>query len=174
MAMFVAVCLAAPASPDGESHAGDRPANFVQWRAGLASSGQPDAAALAQVKAQGYTLVINLAPPRSHGSISSEAAIVGRQGVRYLNIAVDFDNPTSDDFKAMSEAIKTHAGGDVLVHCQVNMRAASFVFLYRVIHENASAQEEATKLTGVWIPNRTWKRFIDDTLAAGGKKAEIL
>ncbi len=62
---------------------------------------------------------------------------------------------------------------NVLVHCQVNMRASTFVFLYRVIHEDAPVQEAAAKLTGVWIPDGVWKRFIEDTLAAYGKKADI-
>ena len=53
------------------------------------------------------------------------------------------------------------------------MRASAFVFLYRVIHEDAPVREAAAKLTGVWIPDGAWKRFIDDTLAAYGKKADI-
>jgi hypothetical protein len=42
-----------------------------------------------------------------------------------------------------------------------------------VIHENAPIDETAARLTGVWIPDRVWKKFIDDTLAAHGKKADI-
>ena len=76
------------------------------------------------------------------------------------------------DALAMSQS--SVAGVNVLVHCQVNMRASAFVFLYRVIHEDAPVQEAAAKLTGVWIPDGVWKRFIDDTLAAYGKKADIL
>ena len=39
---------------------------------------------------------------------------------------------------------------------------------------DASVRESAAKLTGVWLPNRVWKKFIDDTLVACGKKAQIL
>ena len=159
-------------SPGGRARA--EPANFVQWRPGLASSAQPDAMYLARVRDLDYAVVINLAPPQSHGSIASEGAIVTGQGVRYLNIPVDFARPTPADFKRFSEEMQAHSGKNVLVHCQVNMRASAFVFLYRVIHEAAPVEEAAAKLTGIWIPDRVWKRFIEDTLAAHGRKADIL
>ena len=151
----------------------DEPANFVQWRPGLASSAQPSAMYLARVKAQGYDAVINLAPPQSHGSIASEGEIVTGQGVRYLNIPVDFRRPTAADFKLFVDEMQRRPADNVLVHCQVNMRGTAFVFLYRVIYENAPVDEAAAKLTGVWIPDRVWKKFIDETLAANGKKADI-
>jgi protein tyrosine phosphatase (PTP) superfamily phosphohydrolase (DUF442 family) len=130
------------------SGARDEPKNFVQWRPGLASSAQPSATYLARVKALGFDAVINLAPPQSSGSIASE-------------------------FKLFVDEMQRRKRENVLVHCQVNMRGTAFVFLYRVIHENAPIDETAARLTGVWIPDRVWKKFIDDTLAAHGKKADI-
>jgi protein tyrosine phosphatase (PTP) superfamily phosphohydrolase (DUF442 family) len=155
------------------SGARDEPKNFVQWRPGLASSAQPSATYLARVKALGFDAVINLAPPQSSGSIASEGAIVTVQGVRYLNIPVDFGRPTAADFKLFVDEMQRRKRENVLVHCQVNMRGTAFVFLYRVIHENAPIDETAARLTGVWIPDSVWKKFIDDTLAAHGKKADI-
>ena len=155
------------------SGARDHPANFVRWRPGLASSAQPSALYLARLEAEGYDAVINLAPPQSYGSIASESAIVTGQGVGYLNIPVDFRRPTAADFSRFVEEMKQRSGQNVLVHCQVNMRGTAFVFLYRVIHEDAAVEEAAAKLTGVWIPDRAWKTFIDETLAAHGKKADI-
>ena len=173
--MAVVVATAAPAmslfAPSASAR--DEPANFVQWRPGLSSSAQPNALWLARAKAIGYDAVINLAPLQSHGSIATEGAIVTGQGVGYLDIPVDFRRPTAEDFKAFVAEMNQRSGQSVLVHCQVNMRASAFVFLYRVIHENAPVDEAVAKLTGVWIPDRTWKKFIDDTLAAHGKKADI-
>jgi len=155
------------------ANARDEPANFVQWRPGLSSSAQPNALYLARAKAIGYDAVINLAPPQSYGSIATESAIVTGQGVGYLDIPVDFRRPTAEQFKVFVDEMKQRSGQNVLVHCQVNMRASAFVFLYRVIQENAPVDEAVGKLTGVWIPDRIWKKFIDDTLAAHGKKADI-
>jgi len=150
-----------------------QPANFVAWREGLHSSAQPSADWLAQVRDKGYDLVINLAPPQSHGSLKDEGGIVGSKGVVYVNIPVDFGNPTPEDFRLFSEVMKAARGKKVYVHCQVNMRGSAFVFLYRVIHEAAPVGETALKMNGVWAPDRVWKKFIDDTLAASGRKAEV-
>lgn len=150
------------------------PVNVVTWRAGLTSSGQPGRAYLNRVKELGYGAVINLAPPDSFGSIRDEGALVTDQGVDYVAMPVDFDHPTIDDFKRFSTAMQQHANGNVLVHCRVDFRASTFVFLYRVIHENAPPDQAVALLTGVWVPNATWTRFAQETLAVYGKSAEIL
>ena len=149
------------------------PDNFVQWRPGLASSAQPNADYLKRAKSLGYDIVINLAPPESQGSIDNEGGIVGRQGVVYVNIPVNFGNPTEEDFRVFSELMKSAAKKNVLVHCQVNLRGSSFMFLYRVIHEGASMDEARAKLNSVWVPDPVWKKFIESVLVANGRKGEI-
>jgi protein tyrosine phosphatase (PTP) superfamily phosphohydrolase (DUF442 family) len=150
------------------------PANLVKWRTGLTSSAQPDANYLARGKSLGYEMVINLAPPQSQGSLEQEAGMLGRQGLVYVNIPVNFAEPTAEDFRLFSEMMKLAAKKQVLVHCQVNLRASSFTFLYRVIHEGAVIEEAQEKLLSVWSPDPTWKKFIESILAAHGKKVELL
>ena len=154
--------------------AAERPGNYVDWRPGLASSSQPSAAWLREVDPAQIDLVINLAPPGVHGSIAEEGAIVASRGVKYVNIPVVFSKPTADDFRRFSELLATNKDRRVFVHCQVNMRGTAFTFLYRVIHEGADAREAMAKLTSIWVPDPVWKRFIEETLAANGRKAEIL
>jgi protein tyrosine phosphatase (PTP) superfamily phosphohydrolase (DUF442 family) len=154
--------------------AADRPENFVQWREGLASSAQPSAVWLAEVKGNKYDVLINLAPPQSHGSIANEGGVVASKGVMYVNIPVDFMRPTAEDFRLFSEVMKAAGGRNVFVHCQANFRASSFVFLYRVIHEGAPTGETWAKLQAVWVPEPQWKRFIEETLKANGKGSELL
>ena len=151
----------------------DVPDNFVQWRPGLASSAQPNSEYLKRARAQGYEVVINLAPPQSPGSIDNEGGIVGRQGVLYVNIPVNFTNPTPEDFRVFSDVMKSVAKKNVLVHCQVNLRGTSFTLLYRVIHEGAPMDESHAKLTSVWVPDPVWKKFIENVLAANGKAGEV-
>lgn len=152
----------------------DDPANFVSWRDGLSSSAQPNVAFLKRVKSLGYDMVINLAPPEYEEAVQNEGAILAAQGVTYVNIPVQFGNPTPDDFRVFTDVLKSVAKKRVLVHCQINLRGSSFTYLYRVLTESASEDAERRKLTGVWMPNPTWKRFIESTLAASGKKVELL
>jgi protein tyrosine phosphatase (PTP) superfamily phosphohydrolase (DUF442 family) len=168
IALLAALLAAAHAAAQGRP-----PDNFVEWRAGLHSSAQPGAKWLARVKEKGYDVVINLAPPQSHGSLRDEGAIVGAQGVVYVNIPVSFSKPSTEDFRQFSEIVRANAGRNVLVHCQVNLRGSAFVFLHRVIHEKAPIGETANKLNAVWAPDRVWTTFIDQTLEAHGRKGEV-
>ena len=151
-----------------------QPENLVQWRPGLTSAAQPSSDWLGQAKELKYDLVINLAPPQSHGSIANEGGIVGSKGVTYVNIPVDFKNPTPEDFRFFSAVVKANAERNVFVHCQVNLRGSSFTFLYRVIHEGADPREALAKMQSVWTPDPVWRKFIEETLAANGKKVEIM
>ena len=153
---------------------GQAPANLVSWRPGLTSSAQPSAEWLGRVKENKYDLVVNLAPPQSHGSLVNEGGIVGAKGVPYVNIPVNFSNPTAEDFRLFTEVLKANRERNVFVHCQVNMRGTAFTFLYRVIHEGADARETLAKLQSVWNPDPVWKRFIEETMKANGKSVEIL
>ncbi len=87
---------------------------------------------------------------------------------------MDWKKPTAADFRLFSDILKSAGGKSVLVHCQVNLRGSSFSFLYRVMHEGAPIDATRDKLTGIWAPNPTWKKFIESTLAADGKKVEWL
>ena len=55
-----------------------------------------------------------------------------------------------------------------------NLRGSAFSYLYRVIVESANEEDARSNLTGVWMPNPIWKKFIESTLAANGKKFEPL
>ena len=152
--------------------AADRPDNFVQWRKGLASAAQPDERWLARTKELGYDVVVDLMPPHVHGA--NEGRILASKGVTYVNIPVDFAHPTAGDFRRFSDVLQANKDRNVLVHCMVNMRGSSFTFLYRVIHEGAPVNETLDKVFGVWTPDRVWKKFIEETLAANGKKVELM
>jgi uncharacterized protein (TIGR01244 family) len=149
------------------------PENLVAWRPHLSSSAQPDAAFLKNAKALGYDMVINLAPPEYDTAVEAEGALLAKAGVVYLNIPVAWGNPTHEDFALFSQVLKAAGQRKVLVHCQVNLRGSSFTFLYRVIHEGAPVNDSLAKLTGIWAPNPTWKKFIESELAANGRKIEL-
>jgi len=169
---FALVCSLVFATIAAAATPGD-PANLVNWRAGLTSSAQPTAAYLKRAKSLGFDVVINLAPPEYEEAVPNEGAILAEQGVVYVNIPVRFGGPTAENFRMFSEIMKSVAKKNVLVHCQINLRGSSFSFLHRVINESANEDEARSKLTGVWMPNPVWKKFIESVLAAAGKKVEI-
>ena len=131
---------------------------FISSR--LVTSGQPTAAALALLSAQGFGAVIYLAPPTVSDAVRDEARIVEKQGISYVNIPIGFNNPTEADFESFEAAMVKIADRKVLVHCQVNMRASSMVFLHRVIYGKEDPDTAYESVAKVWSPEGPWKALI--------------
>jgi hypothetical protein len=53
----------------------------------------------------------------------------------------------------------------VLVHCQVNMRASSLVFLHRVIRGQEDPALAYEAVARVWSPSGPWRQLITSQLA---------
>ena len=135
----------------------------------LVTSGQPGAAALRGLGAQGFEAVIYLAPLTVPDAVVEEPEILRRQNIEFIHIPVRFGQPTGADFAAFTQAMDRLRGRKLLVHCQVNLRASSMTFLYRVIagHEKPDTAYEA--VARVWSPEGPWKRL----LVAQLRKARI-
>jgi protein tyrosine phosphatase (PTP) superfamily phosphohydrolase (DUF442 family) len=126
----------------------------------MISAGLPNKVHFESLKAMGLSLVIDLIP----GDRSKEAALLNSMEIPYNNIAVDWGNPTLQNFtdyvKYMEEAQQTD--GLVLTHCKLNWRGAVFTYLYRVTqlkHDESSARAH---MLDTWEPNQRWQSFIDE------------
>jgi protein tyrosine phosphatase (PTP) superfamily phosphohydrolase (DUF442 family) len=148
--------------------------NQVKWTAQMESSGQPTRNQLAGLVKDNFGMVINLAPPPSEGSIQDEGGIVAGNGLVYVNIPVDWDKPTLEDFHFFTEALAAASGRRVLVHCQINMRASTFTFLYRVVHDGVDPHEAWEKVTEVWVPHDQWMDFVTLVLENAGIDVELM
>jgi protein tyrosine phosphatase (PTP) superfamily phosphohydrolase (DUF442 family) len=141
-----------------------RAPNVVEISPMLVTSGQPSAEALARLGEQGFGAVISLSPPAAYDAVRDEPSIVTRQGLAFINIPIDFDRPTERDFDEFAKVLSGFAGRKVLVHCQVNMRASTMVFLYRTIVAKEDPQRAYEAVIEVWVPEGPWKRLIRDEL----------
>lgn len=142
--------------------------NVVGISPTLVTSGQPQADQLARLKALGFEAVIYLAPPTVPDAVANEAEIVRGQGLAYLNIPITFGQPGEDDLQAFIAALNGFKGRKVLVHCQVNMRASTMTFLYRVLAGKESPDLAFEAVSQVWSPNGVWRQLITTQLAKAG------
>ena len=76
--------------------------NYVAATERLHTAGQPDAATLATLGDQGFELVVNLAPPNNQGAVADEGKLVAEHGPTYVNIPVNWQKPTYEDFELFS------------------------------------------------------------------------
>jgi protein tyrosine phosphatase (PTP) superfamily phosphohydrolase (DUF442 family) len=154
-----------PGNPSGAPL--DAP-NVVVIGPELVTSGQPTATALAGLGKLGFAADIYLAPITVSGAVRDEPDIVQRQGLAYVNIPIRFNEPTEADFDAFAAAMSKFQGRKVLVHCQVNMRASSMVFLYRALVLKVPPEQAYESVAAVWSPEGPWKALMVDELRKHG------
>ena len=138
--------------------------NYVNYNKHFASAGQPTEAQLSLLKKSGVERVIYLAFNDNGTAIEHEDRVVKSLGMDYIHIPVDFDKPTLEDFQTFSALMQQHPKMNTLLHCQVNFRASTFSFLYRVIFLKVSIIEAKKDLDKAWEPNPVWFRFLQDIL----------
>jgi protein tyrosine phosphatase (PTP) superfamily phosphohydrolase (DUF442 family) len=139
--------------------------NVVVIDANLVTSGQPPAETLAGLRVENFHAVIYLAPATVPDAVKDEPSIVSKQGIEFVHIPIPFGAPSESHFEAVSAVLQRLNGKKVLVHCQVNMRASTMVFLFRGLHrkENPAAAYEA--VTQVWSPQGPWRDMAQGLLA---------
>lgn len=140
----------------------------------LCTAAQPAAEQLSALGETGVRHVINLALPSSDNAVADEAARLTAQGITYMQIPVQWDNPQPAQFLLFAQVLWAMRDEPVLVHCACNMRASAFVFLYRVVHEGVPIEDAAATLHAVWTPAGVWRDFIGLQLAAQGMDYEAV
>ena len=138
--------------------------NVVAISPHLVTSGQPNVRSLSSLREEGFTAVIYLVPPNAYDAVPREAEILREQGIAYVQVPIQWDRPTDADFDAFAAAMKRLADGKVLVHCQINLRASSMTFLYRVIEQREPPDKAYESVASVWSPNAVWKRYLASQL----------
>lgn len=146
--------------------------NYRGYSESLSSSGQPTAPQLEALAQAGFERVVFLAFTDHDESVAHEDRIVSNLGMDYVQIPVDWEAPSSGDFHAFAGVMQREPHKKTLVHCQVNFRASSFSFLYRVLYEGVDMAQAKEDLDSVWVPNETWRRFIFDILEENGRSPD--
>src|SRR4051812_16280099 len=159
-------CLV-PACVRAEALMLDAP-NVVVISDSLVTSGQPTAAALAGLKAQGIEAVISLGPRGGPDLVPQEPAIVRGQGISFIALPFPPDGPSEAQYAAVADALRGVRGRRTLLHCQVNWQASTFVFLYRVLEGKEDPELAYQAVAKVWSPSPPWKQFLVTQLRKHG------
>jgi protein tyrosine phosphatase (PTP) superfamily phosphohydrolase (DUF442 family) len=134
--------------------------NVVQIGPSLVTSGQPGREALSTLSALGFQAVIYLAPSAVSDAVKDEPELISKQGIEFVYIPIPFAKPEEHHFREVSAALTRLGGKKVLVHCQVNMRASSMVFLHRVITEKQDPAKAYDAVAAVWSPEGAWRSLL--------------
>lgn len=81
---------------------------------------------------------------------------------------MDFENPTLADFEDFAAVMNRDKQERTLLHCQINLRASTFSFLYRVIYGGVAMAQAKQDLDAIWVPDEVWYKFSVDVLKQHG------
>ena len=140
--------------------------NYLYYNEKLSSSGMPTPDQLNSMAEAGVKVVINLATSKSEGAFANEGEIVNGLGMEYINIPVDWSNPTHKDLDDFLNAMDKHKDESILVHCQANYRASGFVVLYRILRLGWKREDAFQDMQKIWNPEEypVWDMFIEENL----------
>lgn len=130
----------------------------------MVSSGLPDREHFEALKSNGVSNVVDLIP----GDRSEEIELMKVLDLNYHNIAVEWQNPTVENFKEYVLAMHQSKanGGITLTHCKLNWRGAVFTYLYRVTQLNEPEELAKQDMLAIWEPNEVWQDFIQQVKTA--------
>lgn len=134
--------------------------NYLPISTQLATSGQPTTNQFSAIKHAGYSIIINLAPANAENALRNEAAVIASLGMDYINIPINFSNPSQQGFEKFVSLLQRHSHQKIWVHCAANMRVSCFIFKYRTAILGTNPNHAQADLRKIWQPNAVWKRFI--------------
>jgi protein tyrosine phosphatase (PTP) superfamily phosphohydrolase (DUF442 family) len=141
--------------------------NFRMLGGSIGTSGQPAKGQFRIIRDAEFEAVINLALPTSDNAVADEGAIVTELGMCYVHLPVDFKAPGSQDFDTFCRLMGSFEGRRIFVHCAANMRVSAFLFLYRVLYQDAGLKEAKQDLHAIWQPDTVWSGFLERELKRG-------
>lgn len=137
--------------------------NYIKVNDELITGGQPTAAQLRSLAAEGFTAVVNLATEKPSDLPLTEPELVRSLGMTYEHIPVEWEDPKESDFETFERTLPRLPPGKTLIHCAANFRVTAFYALYALKHlgwsEEQAEQFRATIWEGSDYP--TWEQFID-------------
>ena len=139
-----------------------RPHNYFQITDNVGTSGQPRGDQFADIAAEGYETVINLAMHNSNEAIPEEGNIVTEQGMTYIHLPVPFDNPTRAHLKKFIDIMSALEGSKVWVHCVVNKRVSAFMYHYLTKVKGYEPEPATSPVLREWEPEmeHVWQSFM--------------
>jgi protein tyrosine phosphatase (PTP) superfamily phosphohydrolase (DUF442 family) len=89
----------------------------------------------------------------------------------YIHIPVVWEQPELHQLVQFFDILKIFESNKVWVHCAKNMRASTFIYLYRKLCLMESEDISLYPMKEVWEPNETWQAFIHKVMNIYSLKA---
>lgn len=127
----------------------------------LSTSGQPSFDEFALIAHAGFEVVINLALTDASNVLVGEDRRVLELGMDYINLPLLFDRPSYTQALRILDILKSLQHKKVWLHCALNMRVSSLIYMYRAHHLMMDEVNAKALLAQIWTPNTEWSHIIE-------------
>jgi uncharacterized protein (TIGR01244 family) len=116
--------------------------NFLPITERVAGGGPPSPETIAEMKALGYSTIINMRTMSEPG-VAEEAALAEAAGLHYVHIPVGGTTANFRNALALSQALETAPEGRILLHCGSGNRVGAMWGLKEAIEQGLNQDEAA-------------------------------
>ncbi len=128
----------------------------------LATSGQPTLDHFTLIAAAGFSTVINLALTDASNAVAGEDRRVLELGMDYIQRPLLFNRPSLSQALRVLTLIDSLKSEKVWLHCALNMRVSSLMYVYRRHYLAVDDAEALGFLHQIWTPDNVWAALISD------------
>ncbi|MAW61825.1 MAG: hypothetical protein CMJ94_13490 [Planctomycetes bacterium] len=128
--------------------------NFLPITERVAGGGPPSAGTIAEMKALGYSTIINMRTSSEPG-VAEEAQLAEAAGLHYVHIPISGTTTNLRNAMALSQALADAPEGKILVHCGSGNRAGAMWGLKEALEHghSASTASEVAYHSGMRSPS---------------------
>lgn len=134
--------------------------NYIKINELISTSGQPTVEQFEDIVNEDFEVVINLALHDSSNAIENEDKIVTSLGMAYFHIPVAFDEPKLSDLKLFLNLLQSLGANKVWVHCALNYRVSSFMYVYHKYILKTPFDEIDLSMFESWSPDEKWQELM--------------
>jgi len=139
--------------------------NYQRIHERLATSGQPTREQLTWIRDAGFGTVINLALTDASNALPLEDRTVLELGMDYVALPLLFNQPSVAQAVRVLHLLQTLHDQPVWLHCALNMRVSSLIYVYRLRLLGITKDDATLHLNAIWEPNPVWRQIIEQLLA---------
>jgi len=132
----------------------------------ISVGGQPTEEDLRNLKAEGFTAIINLRRDGEQNQPldpANEGATAQAIGLAYFHIPVNSSDPQREQVEAVKAALD-QTEGQVFVHCQGGGRACAMALLAAATHASPEHMMKHAEAAGFPVTNPVTQQFVKDLL----------
>lgn len=172
IACAVLMCALTAISPAAQVKKGEVPGitNFSRVDATVGCGGATQPAAMAELKKQGFTSVINLRQASEPGAeIEASRAAAESAGMKYIHLPFDASNPDPTLVDRFLATVADTSNQPVYIHCASANRVGSVWMIKRALQDGWDIDKAREEAEAIGLSNPRLKTFATEYIQAHKK-----